>query len=136
MPLRLNTLTNWVFLCVCPLNDNKLRPTIIKVAEEITSYKQVIYFHSKTLRWFLSGLKWREKTQKTAVNINFSQIDVNIDNSFSRFLIGYLTTVNKISLVKGFALWQLKLISARIKTVLLLMIRVSQWLHKKFRWLW
>ena len=82
--------------------------------------KSIRFSQYQNPKRLIAGLKWREKTQKTVVNINFSQIDMNIVNSFSCFLIGYLTTVNKMSLVKGFALWQLRLISARIKTFICL----------------
>ena len=42
-----------------------------------------------------------------AINMNLIQTDMKIVNSFSRFQIGYLI-YNKIKLIKGWTVWQLK----------------------------
>ena len=105
------------FFCVCPLSEDKLRHNIVKVAVEITSqrllwqcYDEIYHQYEgrrikktdvnlffKLPKWLIAGLKWGEPTQTTALDIDFIQIDANIVETSSRFLMGYLTaTVKKI----------------------------------------
>ena len=50
---------------------------------------------TKPPKWVIAGLKRGETTRKTAVNIDSIQIDANIVQSSSRFLIGYLQQSKK-----------------------------------------
>ena len=67
------------------------------------------------------------KMQKTAVNMNFTQIEANIVISISRFLISYFRQPKKISLVKSWQFdswsWFLHKLEFYL-SVLLLMIKV------------
>ena len=77
-----------------------------------------------------AGFSWGERKQKTAINLNFIQVDANIVNSFSRFLNGYLQQSIEFHLLRSWEFDSSSWFSLKSQfylPVLLLMLKISQW---------